>query len=97
MNRRGFLASLLAAAPAMVLDPERLLWVPGQRTFFLPSSNTLLTRDLISREALRLFEQNLLVARILDPCFTGVGFKVGDRITIRRPARYAQHEGRRCA
>jgi len=37
VNRRQFLALGGAAATAMVLDPERLLWVPGARTFFLPS------------------------------------------------------------
>lgn len=34
MNRRGFLASLLAAA---TLDSERLLWVPGRKTISVPS------------------------------------------------------------
>jgi hypothetical protein len=37
MNRRTFLGVSAAAAAAMVLDPERLLWVPGAKTFFLPS------------------------------------------------------------
>ncbi len=32
MNRRGFLGLLASALPAMVLDPERALWVPGQKT-----------------------------------------------------------------
>lgn len=41
MNRRSFLRVLgLGAAGAAVgaleLDPERALWVPGQKTFFLP-------------------------------------------------------------
>jgi len=36
MNRRGFLATLLAGAAGFALDPERLLWVPGQKTIFLP-------------------------------------------------------------
>jgi hypothetical protein len=33
MDRRAFLGLLAAAA----FDPERLLWVPGRKTFFLPS------------------------------------------------------------
>lgn len=37
MNRRAFLGSLAAALVGATFDPERLLWVPGQRTFFLPS------------------------------------------------------------
>jgi len=36
MNRRGFLGSLATLAAGLVLDPERLLWVPGQKTIFLP-------------------------------------------------------------
>lgn len=34
MQRRTFLASLIATA---VLDPERLLWVPGQKTISIPA------------------------------------------------------------
>lgn len=33
MNRRGFLASLLAT---VVVDPERLLYVPGKRLISIP-------------------------------------------------------------
>ena len=39
VTRRGFLQSLMAAtasALAYDVDPERLLWVPGQKTIFLP-------------------------------------------------------------
>jgi hypothetical protein len=31
MDRRRFLATLAAAAAGAVLDPERLLWVPGRK------------------------------------------------------------------
>lgn len=55
LSRRHFLGSLLAAAPAMLLDPERLAWVPGQRTFFLPSSRAAVCVSLadVGRETLR--------------------------------------------
>lgn len=33
MNRRGFLGAIAAA---LVLDPERALWVPGAKKIFLP-------------------------------------------------------------
>jgi hypothetical protein len=33
MKRRLFLQSLAAAVTGAVFDPERLLWVPGQKTF----------------------------------------------------------------
>lgn len=35
-TRRDFLAGLAAFAAAAVLDPERLLWVSGQKTIFVP-------------------------------------------------------------
>ncbi|MES2136627.1 MAG: hypothetical protein V4502_06155 [Pseudomonadota bacterium] len=34
MNRRGFLASIAAA---LVLDPERALWVPGRKLISVPA------------------------------------------------------------
>ena len=40
-TRRGFLgllgSSVAATAAALELDPERALWVPGKKTFFLPT------------------------------------------------------------
>lgn len=36
MNRRSFLAVLGAAAAGFAVDPERALWMPGQKTHILP-------------------------------------------------------------
>ncbi len=36
-NRRQFLKALGISSTALVLDPELLLWVPGQKKIFLPS------------------------------------------------------------
>ncbi len=36
MNRRGFLGAAAAAVAALAIDPERLLWVPGAKTIFIP-------------------------------------------------------------
>jgi len=45
LTRRGFLQTLATAAAAVaaydVIDPERLLWVPGQKAIFLPPVNRL--------------------------------------------------------
>jgi hypothetical protein len=47
INRRGFLkrlaASSTAVAGAFAIDPERLLWVPGAKTIFLPAEKPLIT------------------------------------------------------
>lgn len=65
MNRRRFLSLLgIAAAGAVAaeFDPERLLWVPGAKAIFLPPPrmNTFLTADIITQEALKVFESSLL-------------------------------------
>ena len=37
MNRRDFLQRASLAVAALAIDPEQLLWTPGQKTIFLPS------------------------------------------------------------
>lgn len=36
IDRRRFLATLLGSAAGYALDVDKLLWVPGARTWFLP-------------------------------------------------------------
>jgi len=48
MDRRAFLRTLglgAAVAAGMAVDPERLGWVKGARTFFLPAPNPILVFD----------------------------------------------------
>lgn len=79
MNRRGFLGALATLAAGHVLDPERLLWVPGAKTFFLPSpyvtgeavlttagGHTFLTIDIITREALRVLQNQLKFVELVN-------------------------------
>ena len=52
MDRRSFLKGAAAAiAAGTVLDPERLLWVPGAKTIFLP--DTTLVQAATLDDALR--------------------------------------------
>jgi hypothetical protein len=72
LNRRAFLG-LAASATAGALasaafDPERLLWVPGQRTLFLPPERTLVQAKTL-QEAL---------SKGLTAVFPG-----GDRLQVR--------------
>ena len=66
MNRRAFLHLVSMAAPAMALDPERLLWTPKPMIVVpaLPTAgvNSLLTFDHVLREALQVLEHNLIFA-----------------------------------
>jgi hypothetical protein len=68
VNRRGFLRALglasAGAAAGLVLDPDKLLWVPGAKTFFLPPvtlhrGNSLLTMEMVTKDALKVLERNL--------------------------------------
>lgn len=43
MNRRHFLQLLATGVIGHTLDIDRLLWVPGQKTIFIPSGNPTLT------------------------------------------------------
>ena len=40
MDRRSFLSLFGAAAIGATLDPEKLLWIPGHKTIFLPSATS---------------------------------------------------------
>lgn len=37
MNRRDLLRYLLSTPLATVIDYEKLLWIPGEKTIFIPS------------------------------------------------------------
>jgi hypothetical protein len=103
MNRRSFLHLLgLSAAGLAVgeleLDLDRLLWVPGQKTIFLPPvpvGNQLLTADWIdwiTQETLRILEHDLKfsqhINRQYDERFVD-RTKVVTTIAVRRPPRFA--------
>ncbi len=67
LRRLGFGTVVAAAAANGVLDIERLLWVPGEKTIFLPSIKETvvcgnyfaITPDWVTRETLRMFQSNL--------------------------------------
>jgi hypothetical protein len=46
MDRRGFLRRLLAGGAALALDPERLLWVPGEKVISIPPAPVIITPSM---------------------------------------------------
>ena len=70
MNRRAFLSTLSATIGAGIvsatLDPERLLWVPGAKTIFVPPPRELTVFQLnqyeITRRCLEILRANLVYA-----------------------------------
>ena len=89
LSRRHFLTLIGAAGAGAALVPEldldRLLWVPGQKTIFLPPAvvdasldgHQFVTVDWITREALKILENNLAFSKRLnrqyDTSFVGPG------------------------
>lgn len=98
MDRRSFLARLgfgtvaAAAAATGVLDIERLLWVPGEKTIFIPTVEavTFAETDWFAMEWLRVMKNQLEVSR----CFNREHSTIMDAhfiptIRVPLPRRYA--------
>jgi hypothetical protein len=68
LSRRGFFGTLTAAVAGFALDPERLLWVPGQKTIFLPAltiyrgRNTFITPDWVTRDVCEFWRNRIMLA-----------------------------------
>src|SRR5262245_25500931 len=69
MNRRDFLKILSASSAALVLDPEKLLWVPGEKKIFLPPDEVLMTHTTILEGALGLYHDIVKEVFRQDPLF----------------------------
>jgi len=69
MHRRDFLRFLLTAPIAAQLDVEKLLWVPGEKTIFIPEPQ--ITVAGINRATFKLWrnaQQGELVAKVWEEC-----------------------------
>lgn len=93
MNRRDFLARFLGgavgAALAPALDLDKLLWVPGERTIFLPPPpviNELVSVDWMFAEALRLLKTQLTAVAGFNRPFDDV--RLGDAVRVPLPVRF---------
>lgn len=62
-TRRDFLKLLAVGVGSLTIDPERILWVPGQKTIFLPSGKNLSYSSIIATEMDRIMP---MVASIFE-------------------------------
>jgi hypothetical protein len=77
MDRRTFIKLITSGAVGYTLDVDKLLWVPGEKTFFLPAPKPIRlysTAEIIAAEMERIaphiaemFENQDLFYRILKP------------------------------
>lgn len=62
-NRRGFLSLLASGLAGAVLDPDRLLWVPGKKLISIPKpkfESGLIYNDLTGEQIRLILNQRLL-------------------------------------
>lgn len=92
LSRRQFLlrfgSAAVAAAALPMIDVERLLWVPGQKTIFLPSRTPL---DMWVVESLKVLQQTLTFSAHVNRQYDDLWrqkLQVGDSVSIRLPRRY---------
>lgn len=72
LRRLGFGTVAAAAASIGVFDVERLLWLPGEKTIFVPtlsSSDTFETANWLSREALRHLTSQIKLTGLFNRSF----------------------------
>jgi len=102
MGRRAFLQALGAGAIATTAaalvggDLEQLVWLPGERTILLPEAptltgggNTFIDVDFITRECLRVLQNNLAFTKHINREYAAV-FTVpllGDELRVLNPKR----------
>jgi hypothetical protein len=97
LGRRQFLLRLVggiaATAVGAQLDLEKLLWIPNERTIFVPSLTEFGTTDLhwMTEELARLFKKNLTFARVVNREYDlwHEPMLVGQTVGIRLPPRFA--------
>jgi hypothetical protein len=54
LTRRDFLRLIALGVVAQELDIERLLWVPGEKTIFLPTNPTISLSQIVATEIERM-------------------------------------------
>lgn len=90
LRRLGFGTVAAAAAANGVLDVERLLWVPGEKTIVIPSpavlTNGFHSIEWIASEALRVLKRQLTLTAGFNRPFDDV--RLGDTVHIPLPVRF---------
>ena len=87
MERRSFIAALMGTA---VLDPERLLWKPGQKLISIPRprvASDIEVLTFIANDILRQFGDNLSFIRHVSRSFPAIDVPhaatTSDRLVLR--------------
>jgi hypothetical protein len=97
LSRRAFLGLLTAATVgAATLDLDKLLWIPGTKTIFLPPTGEhgIVSVDWITRETLRLLKNNLQFAGNVNRLYDETpSARAGESVRLRIPRRFEVNKG----
>jgi hypothetical protein len=102
LSRRQFLTrtvtAIAGAAAASTLDLEQLLWLPGEKTIFIPKAvdvpflNTFCSADWFTKEVLRMLKHQLQFATHINRQYADQfmleGARIGDTVNVRRPVSF---------
>lgn len=97
VNRRAFLQIAGAAVAGLAIDPERLLWTPGQTVSVTVVEEFGVSFEWVTREVLRLMEKNLKLADTFDRSYDRQfiasydrrGARLGETVALRIPQIFA--------
>lgn len=104
LSRRQFwklaASGVVGAAVTANVDIERLLWVPGEKTYFLPAEKVftgkLISPEWMTKEIARLLKRNLQFAQqITRQHDADYAMQLGGTVNVRVPARFTVSDNRR--
>jgi hypothetical protein len=99
VSRRAFLGLAGGAIAGLAVDPEQLLWMPGEKTIVIPDARdvqrivggSFVSPDWVTREVLRTMEGNLTMAGRINRRWNDRDYRPGDTVRMRRPRRFDVH------
>jgi hypothetical protein len=97
IDRRRFLQFLggtaAGVAIAPLIDVEKLLWTPTKSIYLLGDDGYVwLTPDWVTREALKILENNLTLTKTFDRYYDRqfVGHQIGHTVNVRTPPKWGE-------
>lgn len=98
VNRRAFLGLAGATVAALAIDPELLVWTPGEQTIVVPEAlevaaygNRFVSPEWLTREVLKhLKHQVQFSQQVFQRYDAAYETRLGDTVRVPHPARYSR-------
>lgn len=83
MNRRSLLKLIGLGVVSPTLDLDKLLWIPGEKTIFLPALHRLTESEIIALEIERILPSLTRLFDREDTFYRAIWDKKGEKISAR--------------